>query len=91
MSERFKTMEQCVFSNLSTVLLNRQTSLHRKQTVLGNLCGLLWTCAKSTSLRRNAKEKEKTRKDLEDKIVNVVDEQKNTDFYLSVNSAQWLL
>ena len=46
---------------------------------------------KSNSLRRTTKEKEKTRKDLEDKIVNVVDEQKNTDFYLSVNSAQWLL
>ena len=46
---------------------------------------------KSNSLRRTTKEKEKTRKDLEDKIVNVVYELKKTDFYLSVSSAQSLL
>ena len=33
---------------------------------------------KSNSLRRTAKEKEKTRKDVEDNIVNVVEELKNT-------------
>ena len=54
-------------------LVNRQMSLHRKQRILGNLCGL-----KSNSLRRTAKEKEMTRKDIEDKIANVVDELKKT-------------
>ena len=39
--------------------------------------------AKSNSLRRTAKEKEKTCKDVEDKIVNVLDELKKTGF--SVN------
>ena len=39
--------------------------------------------AKSNSLRRTAQEKEKTRKDVEDKIVNVLDELKKTGF--SVN------
>ena len=46
---------------------------------------LVWI-TKSNSLRRTAvKEKEKTRKDVEDKIVNVVEELKKTDFYLSVS------
>ena len=43
--------------------------------------------AKSNSLRRTAK-KEKTRKDLDYKIGNVVDELKKTDFYQSVSLAQ---
>ena len=43
---------------------------------------------KSNSLRRSAKEEEMTRKDIEDKIANVVGELKKTDFYLSVSSAQ---
>ena len=51
---------------------------------------LVWI-TKSNSLRRTAKEKEMTRKDIEDKILNVVDELKKTDFYLSVSSAQSLL
>ena len=88
MSERFKTMEKCVFSNLSDSLVKSADEFAQKTEDTGKLA---WTCAKSTSLRRNAKEKEKTRKDLEDKIVNVVDELKKTDFYLSVNSTQWLL
>ena len=46
---------------------------------------------KSNSLRRTAKDKEMTRKDIEDKILNVVDELKKTDFYLSVSWAQSLL
>ena len=49
---------------------------------------LLWN-TKSTGLRITAKEK-KTCKDLEEKIENVVDELKKTDFYLSVSSAQSL-
>ena len=51
---------------------------------------LVWI-TKSNSLRRTAKEKEMTRKDIEDKILNVVDELKKRDFYLSVSSAQSLL
>ena len=51
---------------------------------------LVWI-TKSNSLRRTAKEKEMTRKDIEDKILNVVDELKKTDFYLCVSSAQSLL
>jgi len=51
-----------------TALLNRQMSLHRKQRILGNL----WI-TKSNSLRRTAKEKEMTCKDIEDKIGNVVE------------------
>ena len=62
-SERFKTMGKCVFSNLC-----------EKAEDTG---GFVWI-TKSNSLRRTAKEKEKTRKDLGDKIVNVVDELKNT-------------
>ena len=85
MSERFKTTEKCVFSNLSDSLVKLADKFAQKTEDTGKL---VWTCAKSTSLRRNAKEKEKTRKDLEDKIVNDL---KKTDFYLSVNSAQWLL
>ena len=46
---------------------------------------------KSNSLRRTAKEKEMTRKDIEDKIANVVVELKKTDFYLSVSTSQSLL
>ena len=38
---------------------------------------LVWI-TKSNSLRRTAKEKEMTRKDIEDKIENVVDELKKT-------------
>lgn len=53
--------------------------------------GKLEWITKSNSLRRTAKEKEMTRKDIEDKILNVVDELKKTDFYLSVSSAQSLL
>ena len=51
---------------------------------------LVWI-TKSNSLRRTAKEKEMTRKDIEDKILNVVDELKKTDFYLCVSSVQSLL
>ena len=51
---------------------------------------LVWI-TKSNSLRRTAKEKEMTRKDIEDKILNVVDELKKTDFYLCVSSAHSLL
>ena len=51
---------------------------------------LVWI-TKSNSLRRTAKEKFMTRKDIEDKIANVVDELKKTDFHLSVSSAQSLL
>ena len=54
------------------VLLNWQTSFHRNQRILGNV----WI-TKSNSLRRTAKEKEKTCKYLEDKIVNVAGELKN--------------
>ena len=50
---------------------------------------LLWI-TKSNSLMRTAKEK-MTRKDIEDKIANVVDELKKTDFHLAVSSAQSLL
>ena len=56
--------------------------------------GKLAWITKSNSFKRTAKEKEKTGKDLGDKIqvVNVVDElKKDIDFYLSVSLAQSLL
>ena len=39
----------------------------------------------------DGEEKEMTRKDIEDKIANVVVELKKTDFYLSVSTSQSLL
>ena len=61
-----------------TVLLNRKTSLHRKQEAEDSWETCVDYKVKINSLRRTAKEKEMTRKDIEDKIANVVDELKKT-------------
>ena len=67
-------MGKCVFSDLCDGLVQSADEFAPKAEGTGKL---VWI-TKSNSLRRTVKGKEKTRKDLEDQIVNVVEELQKT-------------